>query len=165
MIGMETKQGELYYLDTSKKPRCNAVTAAVSHSQRLWHQRLGHLSNNSLCMISHYVKNMLFCDIDDCLICPLAKQTRSQFPLSSINTHAPFELIHVDTWGGYHIPIITGARYFLTIIDDHTQCTLIYLMHHKSDTPKYITTFINLVETQFFLKVKIHLVIMVLNSQ
>ena len=77
-------------------------------------------------MISHFVKNMPFSDIDDCLICPLAKQTRSQFPLSSINTHAPFELTHVDIWGGYHIPSITGAQYFLTIVDDHTRCTWVY---------------------------------------
>ena len=71
-------------------------------------------------MISHSIKNMLFYDIDNCLICLLAKQTRSQFPLSPINTHAQFELIHVDIWGGYHIPTITRARYFLTIVDDHT---------------------------------------------
>ena len=155
MIRMGTERGGLYYLDSSKKPRCHSVTATVSHSPRLWHQRLGHLSNKSLRMISHFVKNMPFCDIDDCLIFPLAKQTRSQFPLSSINTHAPFELIHVDIWGGYHIPSITGAQYFLTIVDDHARCTWVYLIHHKSDTPKHITTFINFVETQFSLKVKI----------
>ena len=95
MIVTGTERGGLYYLDTSKKSRCNSVTTAISHSPRLWHQCLGHLSNKSLHLISHSVK-MLFCDIDDCLIFPLAKQTHSQFPLSSINTHVPFELIHVD---------------------------------------------------------------------
>lgn len=155
MIGMGIERGGLYYLDTTHKTGCNSVTTTITHSSRLWHQRLGHLSNKSLHSISHSVKDMNFCNIDDCLICPLAKQTRSQFPLSSINTHAPFEIIHVDTWGGYHVPTITGARYFLTIVDDYTRCTWVYLMHHKSDTHQYLTTFINLVETQFSLKVKI----------
>lgn len=98
---------------------------------------------------------MHFCLIDDCSICPLAKQTRNPFPLSSINTKAPFELIHVDIWGGYHVPTLDGARYFLTIVDDFSRCTLVYLLHHKSDTRRFLTTFINLVETQFESRIKI----------
>ncbi|BBG95385.1 RmlC-like cupins superfamily protein [Prunus dulcis] len=98
---------------------------------------------------------MKFCDIDDCLVCPLAKQTRHPFPLSSINSLAPFELIHVDIWGGYHVPSITKAQYFLTIVDDYSRCTWVYLMHHKSDARQKLTTFINLVETQFSSHVKI----------
>lgn len=32
------------------------------------------------------------------------------------NTHVPFESIHVDIWGAYHVPTITLAQYFLTNI-------------------------------------------------
>ena len=96
-----------------------------------------------------------FCDVFDCLISLLAKQTHSQYLLSTIHTHAPFELIHVNIWGRYHISALGEARYFLTIADDYTRCPWVYLMHHKSDTPTYITAFINFVETKFTLKVKI----------
>ncbi|KAF8369311.1 hypothetical protein HHK36_032678 [Tetracentron sinense] len=60
MIGTGTERGGLYYLNTSKNTRCSSVTATVSHSSRLWHQRLGHLSNKILRLISHSVKDMLF---------------------------------------------------------------------------------------------------------
>ncbi|KAF8389291.1 hypothetical protein HHK36_025984 [Tetracentron sinense] len=53
MIGTGTERGGLYYLNTSKNTRCSSVTATVSHSSRLWHQRLGHLSNKILRLISH----------------------------------------------------------------------------------------------------------------
>lgn len=155
MIGMGTERGGLYYLDTSQRTSCNAAIAPVSSSPKLWHQRLGHLSNKIFHLLSHSVMNIQYCDISDCLICPLAKQTRCSFPLSSIRTKAPFELIHVDIWGGYHVPSITRAQYFLTIVDDYTRCTWTYLMSHKSDAQTYITAFINLVETQFSLKIKI----------
>ncbi|KAM3013444.1 hypothetical protein FF2_026299 [Malus domestica] len=155
MIGTGTEQRGLYYLDNVTKTRCNSVSVVTLSASQLWHQRLGHLSNKTLRAISPCIKILNFCSIDDCLICPLAKQTRAPFPLSSINTKAPFELIHVDIWGGYHVPTITGAQYFLTIVDDFTRCTWVYLMNHKSDARSYLITFIHLVETQFSTRVKV----------
>ncbi|CAL2232688.1 unnamed protein product [Prunus armeniaca] len=148
MIGTGTEREGLYYHDTAKTAGCNSVSVVVPSSSRLWHQRLGHLSNKSMRALS-LSKNMKFCDIDDCLVCPLAKQTHRPFPLSSISSFAPFELIHVDIWGGYHVPSITKAQYFLTLVDDYSKCTWVYLMHHKSYALQKLTTFINLVEAQF----------------
>ncbi|CAL9022957.1 unnamed protein product, partial [Prunus brigantina] len=68
MIGTGTERDGLYYLDTAKTAGCNSVSALVTPSSQLWHQRLGHLSNKSLRAISLSVKNMKFCDIDDCKI-------------------------------------------------------------------------------------------------
>ncbi|KAM2714488.1 hypothetical protein EV2_044230 [Malus domestica] len=155
MIGTGTEREGLYYLDNVMKTTCNSASIVASSSSQLWHQRLGHLSNTTLRHLSTCIKNLNFCSIDDCLICPLAKQTRAPFPLSSITTKAPFELIHVDIWGGYHVPTITGAQYFLTIVDDFSRCTWVYLMNHKSDARSYLITFIHLVETQFSTRVKV----------
>ncbi|KAF7144201.1 hypothetical protein RHSIM_Rhsim05G0096000 [Rhododendron simsii] len=155
MIGMGTEREGLYYLDVAKKAGCYSISASNPTSSRLWHQHLGHLSNKSLRAISLCTEIMHFCSIDDCSICPLAQETRNPFPLSSINTKAPFELIHVDIWGGYHVPTLDGARYFLTIVDDYSRCTWVYLLNHKSDTRRFLTTFINLVETQFESCIKI----------
>lgn len=96
------------------------------------------------------------CDSNKCVICPLAKQTRAPFSLSSISTKSCFELIHVDIFGGgvYHVPSIFGAKYFLTIVDDYSKSTWIYLMKRKSDTQQLLVQFIHLVETQFDTKVK-----------
>ena len=147
-IGMGTEKAGLYYLTISKKAECFSISNTTPTNPHLWHQRLGHLSNNSLRELSLSI-NIPFCSISDCSICPLAKQTRNPFPLSSIKTKAPFELIHVDIWGSYHIPALNGARYFLTIVDDYSRCTWVYLLNTKSDTHTFLTTFINLVETQF----------------
>jgi len=81
----------------------------------------------SLC--SEFVK---FHSINDCSICPLAKQTRKPFSTSSINTKSCFELIHVDILGGYHVSTLQRAKYFLTIVDDFSRCTWVYLLHTKS---------------------------------
>ena len=64
-------------------------------------------------------------------------------------------MIHVDIWGGYKVASISGARYFLTIVDDFTRCTWIFLMRHKSDTQTHLLNFINMIETQFSCKIKI----------
>ena len=65
-----------------------------------------------------------------------------------------FDVIHVDIWGGYNVLSILGAKYSLTIVDDHTRCTWIYLMKQKSDTRDLLVNFINMAENQFNSKVK-----------
>ena len=47
-----------------------------------------------------------------------------------------------------------GSRYFLTIIDDLSRSTWVYLLKNKSNTQKSIESFYNLVNTQFGAKVK-----------
>ncbi|XP_022895254.1 uncharacterized protein LOC111409434 [Olea europaea var. sylvestris] len=73
-----------------------------------------------------------------------AHSSESQMQCSYLINSLFFETLASTPW----------ARYFLTIVDDYTRCTWIYLMHHKLEASTYITTFINLVETQFSLKVK-----------
>lgn len=155
-IGTGIEEAGLYYLDTSKFAGCSSFAAMVtSTNPHLWHQRLGHPSNKSMHAISLCSELVKFRSISDCSICPLAKQTRKPFSTSSINTKSCFELIHVDIWGGYHVSTLQGAKYFLTIVDDFSRCTWVYLLHTKSEARKYLLTFINLVETQFESHIKI----------
>lgn len=63
-------------------------------------------------------------------------------------------LIHVDIWGGYSVPSHFGARYFLTIVDDSSRATWVYLMQHKSETKHYLKLFIAPIKTQFGRKVQ-----------
>ena len=78
---------------------------------------------------------------DFCYVCPLAKQTRLSFPISTISSTKPFELIHCDIWGPHKKISYSGARYFLTIVDDFSRYTWIFLMRHKSETQSNIRTF------------------------
>lgn len=58
-----------------------------------------------------------------CPICPLDRQTRLSFPDSTSTSTSLFQLVHIDTWGPYHTQTYSGARYFLTIVDDFSRTT------------------------------------------
>jgi len=90
-----------------------------------------------------------------CNICPLAKQTHLFFSSStSKSSNAPFYLIHCDIWRPHKLPTQTGARYFLTIVDDFTRFTWIHLLKFKSETQDIIKSFFSWVQTQFNLPIK-----------
>lgn len=46
------------------------------------------------------------------------------------------------------------SRYFLTIVDDYSRCTWIYLLKAKSDTRVCLESFSNMVECQFNTRIK-----------
>lgn len=54
-----------------------------------------------------------------CDTCFRAKQTYDSFPLSNNKATRVFDLIHMDVWGPYRTQSSSGARYFLTIVDDY----------------------------------------------
>ena len=150
MIGMGTESEGLYCLNLPRKGTCNVVN---TKTQDLWHQRLGHPSSK-VSVLFPFLQNKTL-DASTCSICPLAKHTRTPFPLSVSSSDSCFDLIHVDIWGGYHVPSLSGAQYFLTIVDDHSRSTWVYLMHHKSEARSLLVHFVNLVANQFGSQVKI----------
>jgi hypothetical protein len=58
-------------------------------------------------------------------------------------------LVHCDVWGPFSISAINGAKYFLTIVDDFSRTTWVYLMQFKSDVSTYLKHFFAMVKTQF----------------
>ncbi|KAG8501502.1 hypothetical protein CXB51_003813 [Gossypium anomalum] len=54
-----------------------------------------------------------------------------------------------DLWGASRVKNITGARWFITFIDDHTRVCWVYLLKEKSETPKVFQHFHSMVRTQF----------------
>lgn len=82
-----------------------------------------------------------------CRICPLAKQRRLAFPsLNNVATHV-FDIVHSDTWGPFATKSHAGFSYFLTIVDDCSRYTWVYLMQHKSEALHIIPRFFKLIET------------------
>ena len=109
MIGLGKQRGGLYYMSPiSQAP----ISHQVSHSSNLWHLRLGHPSPSRLKLASSLLSSNNVSYHNNCNVCPMAKQTRLPFPLSSISTHAPFDLLHCDLWGPHKIPTHSGARFF-----------------------------------------------------
>ena len=91
-----------------------------------------------------------------CDTCHRAKTIRHSFPNSSIKTQKPFELIHyyVQGQGPYKNPTLSGAHYFLSIIDDFSITTWIYLMKNKAEVDHLLVSFIATVHKQFDSHVK-----------
>ncbi|CAL9003908.1 unnamed protein product [Prunus brigantina] len=154
MIGLGKEHDGLYYLVPvtedllcERGPRIAAT--ALSSTSDLWHKRLGHLSTGPMRVLSQTVPSISFNFHSQCDVCPLAKQTRLPFSLSSISTNKPFELIHCDIWGPHRLPTSSGARYFLTIVDDYSRFTWLFLMNLKSETQEKIKLFFAYVKTQF----------------
>lgn len=175
-MGIGRERHGLYYLDnsslqssgvhtnftfsTSKFPLCKSLLSAVNNSkcssvslEHLWHQRLGHISLSRMKMLSFLPISF---ELPHCSICPLSKQTRVVFPKTrSSNSFKAFQLILMDVWGPFNTPTHHGERYFLTIIDDFTRATWVYLMHSKLDVLSMIKNFLALVQTQFSAHVQI----------
>ena len=51
----------------------------------------------------------------------------------------------MDVWGPYSIPTLDGFKYFLTIVDDATQATWLFLMKSKSDVRPLFLSFYTMV--------------------
>ncbi|CAM8953513.1 unnamed protein product [Rhodiola kirilowii] len=132
------------------------VQKSVAEAE-LWHNRLGHAPMDVVHqLLKHKIpsvncKNTKY----QCTVCPLAKQTRLSFPLSTHNTSVPFELVHSDVWGPFHVPTISGAHYFLTMVDDYSRAVWTFLMRQKSEAADIIIEFFQMINTQFGKTVKI----------
>ena len=88
-----------------------------------------------------------------CETCVLAKFHRLPFNKSTITSKASFQLIHMDLWGPYRVPSVTGAKYFLTIVDDFSRFTWTHMLQDKTQVFSVIRQFYNMIETQFNTKI------------
>lgn len=152
-IGKVELNGSLYMLRVPKVLSPSILACKISYET--WHQRLGHLSDARLSLLKDVVP---FSESnkshEHCRICPLAKQRRLSFPaLNNVSEHI-FDLIHCDIWGPFHAKTHAGYSYFLTLVDDRSRYTWVYLLKHKSDVLHIIPKIFKLVETQFSRNIK-----------
>lgn len=89
-----------------------------------------------------------------CSICHLGKQRRLSFVSNNHSSTVAFDLIHWDTSGPYYAPTHAGYKYFLTLVDNCTCFTWIYLFRQKFDVSFIVPKFFTLIETQFHKLIK-----------
>ncbi|XP_022873742.1 uncharacterized protein LOC111392611 [Olea europaea var. sylvestris] len=119
-------------------------------NKTLWYQCLGHPSS--------FIIPTIFdnpCTLSHCDVCEHSKHTRLPFQIHADKSSKPFYRLYCDIWGGYPTASICGAHYFLTIIDDLSSTTWIYLMHFKSETFSHLMHFFALIKNQFNSSIKI----------
>ena len=130
-------------------PPFSASTSVGSASSSLWHARLGHPSDMKLKALGPNLPSLQFLCNKTCHICPMAKLKQLPFPFNNKICACAFDLVHMDVWGPYSIPTLDGYKYFLTIVDDATQATWLFLMKSKSDVRTLFQSFNAMVVTQF----------------
>nr|GEU39227.1 putative polyprotein [Tanacetum cinerariifolium] len=138
-------------------------SASVSCSEKsnsdltkLWHMRLGHMSEKGMGILSkrglldnHKVANLEFCEH-----CIIGKQKRVSFSKAIHQTKATLDYLHADCWGPSRVPSLGGARYFLSIIDDFSRMTWVFMMKHESEAFEKFKHWKILIENQTRRKIK-----------
>lgn len=119
----------------------NAFRMNKDGAEDTWHQRLGHPSNGVFDLLPVLSKRVS--DFSSCDVCLRAKQTRDMFHSSNNKASKIFELIHLDIWGPYRTASTCDSHYFLTIVDDFSLGTSVYLMHDKAQVKNFFTIFYN----------------------
>lgn len=171
VLGIGSEANEMYILRSclhkmqSPTPTVNTIAMQTSTQNkqsstnlRIWHQRLGHMPMEAIKKIGklkqHFTKEGSETICFDCSVCPLAKQTRLPFHVSTSRTKCPFELLHADVWGPYRVPTYDNKRFFLTIVDDYSRSTWLFLMNTKDETCWLMKRLISMIHTQFNWSVK-----------
>ncbi|GKC73594.1 ribonuclease H-like domain-containing protein, partial [Tanacetum coccineum] len=101
IVGTGSENGGLYMFDSppSISSSCQSIgniTATCFMSKSLWHNKLGHPSDQDVDVLQSDLKFTEDSHVSPCDICHKAKQTRELFPLSDHKTTIISELIHVD---------------------------------------------------------------------
>ena len=140
--------GQSCIAQTVSKISDNIVYNSVTlNSTQLWHSRLGHPSTFILNKVPLVTPNSV--TFDACDICHYFKQHRLAFPHSTFQSTCVFELIHLDVWGPYRQATHNNYSYFLTVVDDFSKATWVFLFTYKSQVPALIKNFIFYVHNQF----------------
>ncbi|CAH9079423.1 unnamed protein product [Cuscuta epithymum] len=122
VIARGQKHGTLYMVEVST----DGANAAVEDTgvSTLWHQRLGHISENGMKMLSSKGKipDLKNSKLSFCGPCVLGKQKRVTFVKTRQQPKTErLELIHSDVYGPTKVSSIGGSRYYVTFIDDSTR--------------------------------------------
>jgi histone deacetylase 1/2 len=126
--------------------------SSIHVSAQLWHRRLGHASfpviNKA---ISIAPRNKL---TSICSDCQLAKSHAIPFKHVHVSVLKPLELIYSDVWGPAPVLSTTGARYYISFLDDATKYLWLFPLKLKSDAYPTFLNFQTVVERQFDTKIK-----------
>ena len=163
LIAKGKRAGRLFTLDVSL-PEMDAAMFArgsgVVADIEIWHKRIGHVNVQRL-------KNMQSKQIVDglpkfrvdgmhkvCEACQFGKQARHAFPHEKHVCQKALEVVHSDVWGPTKTATLSGCKYYVSFIDDHTRKVWVYFMREKSEVFTHFKSFKALVEKETGLHIK-----------
>nr|GEV56041.1 retrovirus-related Pol polyprotein from transposon TNT 1-94 [Tanacetum cinerariifolium] len=102
---------------------------------QVWHKRLGHISEVS----SHELEkrevlgNKGLGKLKFCENYVLGKSTRVSFGRGQHTTEGVIDYVHADLWGPSRVELMSGCRYFLSIVDDCSRMVWVHFLRHKNE--------------------------------
>ena len=123
------KNGTLYL---TARARYLITVALENENSKLWHPRLGHMSEKGIKIMHsigklHGLKSM---NLDMCEECILEKQKRVSFQTYGRTLmKEKLELVHSNIWGSTTTESIGGKQYFVTFIDVHFRKVWVYFLN------------------------------------
>lgn len=163
-IGRARERNGLYHLETPSQlnmikgspPSSFIAESVLSNKEKnfLHHCRLGHPSFRVIKIMFPSLFKSLDVERFQCEVCELAKYKRVPFQISNKRSSLPFYLVHSDIWGPSTVSNVSGARWFVSFIDDCTRVTWIFLLKQKSDVSTVFPNFHSMVKNQFGVSIK-----------
>ncbi|RDX85688.1 hypothetical protein CR513_33085, partial [Mucuna pruriens] len=138
--------------DLSSSQRATLETWTTSQIW-LYHKHLGHPSFRLLKTMFPYLFTKEYVKSFNCDVCQFSKHHRTIFSPSNNKILVPFNLIHSNVWGPANNSI-SGAKWFVSFMDDCTHVTLIFLMKHTYEVCQVFANFFCLVKNQFDKSIK-----------
>ena len=148
-IGIGHESQDPFHLGS---PLC--FTACTStEAPLLLHSCLGH---PSLSKFRKLIPHFSGLSSLECKSCQLRKHTHVLFPKRlDPRIKSPFKLIHTEVWGPSRSTSTLGFRYFVTFINDYSQCTWLFLMKTRSELFSIFQKFHAKIRTQFNTSIRI----------
>lgn len=137
--------------------QCHLATS--ENSTELWHRRMAHLNHSDLVKLNNgLASGITFNDkkqSSSCIPCLQGKQIRFPFPKKGSRVASVLDLIHSDLCGPMEVSSMSGARYFLTLIDDLSRKVFVYFLKTKEGVKGIFEEFKALHERQLGKFIKI----------
>ena len=156
------KVGTLYYITTDGGTSISEIKQLQEDSSErkvsrmgspLWHNRLGHLSEENLKKIK--VIQVQGKQDEDCESCCEGKMKRLQFPSGEGEKATKLlERIHSDVVGPISPNTLGQVRWFVTFIDEFSRFATVFLMKNNSEVFEKFKLFKNRVECLHERKIK-----------
>ena len=134
ILATARKKGMTYVLKAHSDEGALPAARVTESTSVLWHERLGHPGERKLELAKRGCIEGVPQTARHPLACEVCRTTKSTSDRSTSPTKRALEAlnrVYVDFWGPYPTPTLGGNRYMLTITDDFSRKSWIYLAKER----------------------------------
>ena len=133
IVAQGRKVGTLYM---TSEIRDKISVADSSVDSKLWHRRLGHMSEKGMKLLASKgnLPDLKSVNVGLCEECIYGKHKKVSFSkFARTSKVEKLQLVHSDVWGPVLVRSLEGSRYYVTFIDDSTRKVWVYFLKNKFD--------------------------------